>query len=184
MIAIDDMFRQPLAQAVGWALLQFVWQGAVIGAIAAALLALLQRSAPDVRYVVASVALALMLTWLASEVISRNFVQTEFFSRPLAVLGVVGGAVIGVLWLSTIPPTSALIAIMFGSRWLTMLLGVSFFSHQIGGFLGVWLGGIVFEKFGSYTPIWWLSILFGVLSALINLPIVEKPVPRAVAQPA
>ena len=53
-----------------------------------------------------------------------------------------------------------------------------------GYFLGVWLGGIVFVKFGSYTPIWWLSILFGVLSALINLPIVEKPVERAVAQPA
>ena len=65
-----------------------------------------------------------------------------------------------------------------------MLSGVTFFSHQVGGFLGVWLGGIAFERFGSYTPIWWLSILFGVLSALINLPIVEKPVARAVAQPA
>jgi len=54
----------------------------------------------------------------------------------------------------------------------------------VGGFLGVLLGGVVFEKFGSYAPIWWLSVLFGVLSALINLPIVEKPVPRAVAQPA
>jgi predicted MFS family arabinose efflux permease len=83
-----------------------------------------------------------------------------------------------------VPPTSALVALMFGTRWFATLYGFAFVSHQVGGFLGVWLGGIVFERFGSYTPIWWLSILFGVLSALINLPIVEKPVQRAVAQPA
>ena len=56
----------------------------------------------------------------------------------------------GLLWLSTIPPTSALVAIMFGPRWLTMLLGIAFFSHQVGGFLGVWLGGVLFERTGSY----------------------------------
>ncbi|BAR59570.1 MFS permease [Bradyrhizobium diazoefficiens] len=94
------------------------------------------------------------------------------------------GAISGLTWLSTVPPTSALVALMFGTRWLATLYGFAFVSHQVGGFLGVWLGGIVFERFGSYTPIWWLSILFGVLSALINLPIVEKPVARAVAQPA
>ena len=94
------------------------------------------------------------------------------------------GAVTGLLWLSTIPPTSGLVALMFGTRWLTMLFGFAFFSHQVGGFLGVLLGGVVFEQFGSYTPIWWLSIFFGVLSALINLPIVEQPVARPVAQPA
>jgi predicted MFS family arabinose efflux permease len=67
---------------------------------------------------------------------------------------------------------------------LATLYGFAFFSHQVGGFLGVWLGGVVFEKFTSYGPIWWLSVLLGVLSALINLPIVEAPVPRPVAQPA
>ena len=92
--------------------------------------------------------------------------------------------VTGLTWLSTIPPTSSLVALMFGTRWLATLYGFAFFSHQVGGFLGVLLGGIVFEKFGSYTPIWWLSVLFGVLSALINLPIVEAPVARPVAQPA
>ena len=80
--------------------------------------------------------------------------------------------------------SSALVAIMFGPRWLTMLLGVSFFSHQIGGFLGVWLGGVLFERTGSYDAVWWLSILLGLLSAAINLPIVEKPVVRAAAVPA
>jgi predicted MFS family arabinose efflux permease len=59
-----------------------------------------------------------------------------------------------------------------------MLFGFAFFSHQVGGFLGVWLGGLVFESTGSYNAIWWLSVLFGVLSAIINLPIVEKPVAR------
>jgi len=88
------------------------------------------------------------------------------------------GAVTGLLWLSTVPPTSGLVALMFGTRWLTMLFGFAFFSHQVGGFLGVWLGGLVFERTGSYDAIWWLSVLFGVLSAIINLPIVEKPVAR------
>ena len=94
------------------------------------------------------------------------------------------GAATGLTWLSTVPPTSALVALMFGTRWFATLYGFAFVSHQVGGFLGVWLGGMVFEQFGSYTPIWWLSILFGVMSALINLPIVEAPVARPVAQPA
>ena len=95
-----------------------------------------------------------------------------------------GLAVTGFLWLSTVPPTSGLVALMFGTRWLAMLFGFAFFSHQVGGFLGVLLGGWAFEYTHSYDPVWWLSVLFGVLSALINLPIVEKPVERAVAQPA
>ena len=112
-----------------------------------------------------------------------------YFSRSLAILvfillppspaaTLIFGAVIGLLWLSTVPPTSALVAVMFGTRWLTMLLGVAFFSHQVGGFLGVWLGGVLFERTGSYDVIWWGAIFFGVASAIINLPIVEKPVAR------
>ena len=85
----------------------------------------------------------------------------------------------GLMWLSTVPPTNGIIAVMFGTRWLATLGGFAFFSHQIGGFLGAWLGGIVFDRTGSYDMVWWLSILFGVLSALINMPIVEKPVVRA-----
>ena len=108
-----------------------------------------------------------------------------FISFPITTFSAIAfGAISGLTWLSTVPPTSALVALMFGTRWFATLYGFAFVSHQVGGFLGVWLGGIVFEQFGSYTWLWWLSILFGVLSALINLPIVEKPVPRAVAQPA
>ncbi|MBV9531739.1 MAG: MFS transporter [Bradyrhizobium sp.] len=122
---------------------------------------------------------------LSSIYLIRAISTVIFISFPLTpVSAILFGAISGVTWLSTVPPTSALVALMFGTRWFSTLFGFAFVSHQVGGFLGVWLGGMVFESFGSYTPIWWLSVLFGVLSALINLPIVEKPVARAVAQPA
>ena len=73
---------------------------------------------------------------------------------------------------------------MFGPRWLGMLFGVAFFSHQVGGFLGVWLGGFLFERTGSYDIVWSLTILLGVFSAVVNLPIVEKPVDRPVSATA
>jgi MFS family permease len=117
--------------------------------------------------------------------LTRALSILAFISFPITTFSaIVFGAVTGLSWLSTVPPTSALVALMFGTRWFATLYGFAFVSHQVGGFLGVWLGGVVFERFGSYTPIWWLSILFGVLSALINLPIVEAPVARPVAQPA
>ncbi len=82
-----------------------------------------------------------------------------FISFPITTFSaIVFGAVTGLTWLSTVPPTSALVALMFGTRWFATLYGFAFVSHQVGGFLGVWLGGVVFEKFGSYTPIWWLSV--------------------------
>ncbi len=128
---------------------------------------------------------------LLGNVIPKRFILSAiYFARslaiaiyimlpPSAVATLIFGAVMGLLWLSTVPPTSSLIAIMFGTRWLAMLLGIAYFSHQLGGFLGVWLGGLLFERSGSYDIVWWLAIVLGVLSALINLPIVEKPVHRA-----
>jgi predicted MFS family arabinose efflux permease len=100
---------------------------------------------------------------------------------PSAVTTLIFGASMGLLWLSTVPPTSGLVALMFGTRWLAMLFGFAFLSHQIGGFLGVWLGGLVFDAYGSYDPVWWLAVAFGVASAVINLPIVEEPVDRPAA---
>jgi predicted MFS family arabinose efflux permease len=76
------------------------------------------------------------------------------------------------------------VVVMFGTRWLTMLAGFAFFSHQVGGFLGVWLGGLLFERTGSYDVIWWLFMALGILSALVNLPIKEQPVARPVAAAA
>jgi MFS family permease len=138
---------------------------------------------------------SLIAGWLGNRVPKRYILSVIYFARALAVLVFISvppsatatlifGASFGLLWLSTVPPTSALVALMFGTRWLAMLFGFAFFSHQVGGFLGVWLGGIVFERTGSYELVWWLSILFGVLSGLINLPIVERPVARAVSIPA
>ena len=79
---------------------------------------------------------------------------------------------IGLLWLSTVPPTSSLVMLMFGTRYMAMLYGFAFFSHQVGGFLGVWLGGMLYEVNGNYDIVWWLSVALGIASALINLPIV------------
>jgi MFS family permease len=133
--------------------------------------------------------------YVANLMPKRFLLSAIYFGRSLAILvfillppspvaTLIFGGVMGVLWLSTIPPTSALVAIMFGNRWLTMLLGLAFFSHQVGGFLGVWLGGVLFERTGSYDVIWWGTIFFGVASAIINLPIVEKPVVRPAAAAA
>jgi MFS family permease len=122
---------------------------------------------------------------LSAIYITRALSILIFISFPTTTFSAIAfGAISGLTWLSTVPPTSALVALMFGTRWFATLYGFAFVSHQVGGFLGVWLGGIVFEQTGSYTWLWWLSILFGVLSALINLPIVEKPVPRTVARAA
>jgi MFS family permease len=88
------------------------------------------------------------------------------------------GAGMGLLWLSTVPPTSGLVSLMFGTRWLATLYGFAFFSHQVGGFLGAFLGGVLYERTGSYDVVWWLAVAFGLLSAALNLPIVEKPVLR------
>ena len=105
-----------------------------------------------------------------------------FIVFPVTALSsILFGAVMGLLWLSTIPPTNGIIALIFGTRWFATLSGFAFFSHQVGGFLGVWLGGVMFERTGSYDAVWQLSILLGLLSAAINLPIVEKPVPRLAA---
>jgi MFS family permease len=110
----------------------------------------------------------------------RSIAVVVFISLPVTnASAVIFGAVMGLLWLSTVPPTSALVAIMFGTRWMATLFGFAFFSHQVGGFLGVWLGGLLYQTTGSYNVVWWLSVVLGIISAIINLPIVEQPVGRA-----
>src|SRR5262245_1183844 len=132
---------------------------------------------------------ALTSGWLAGRMPKRYILAFIYSTRALAVVFLISmpaspavaliyGAITGLLWLSSVPPTSGLVAVMFGTRWLAMLVGIAFLSHQVGGSLGVYLGGLLYERTGSYDLVWWGAILFGALSALINLPIVEKPVAR------
>jgi len=133
--------------------------------------------------------------WLSTRMPKRHLLAWIYLGRAVAIAAFIlippspltaltFGVVIGLFWLSTVPPTSSLVMLMFGTKYMAMLYGFAFFSHQVGGFLGVLLGGVLYEAFGSYQIVWWLSIALGIASALINLPIVEKPVERAVAQPA
>ncbi|WP_230530670.1 MFS transporter [Microvirga roseola] len=124
-----------------------------------------------------------LLAWIY---LGRSVAIAAFILLPASpVTSILFGISIGLLWLSTVPPTSSLVMLMFGTRYMAMLYGFAFFSHQVGGFLGVWLGGILYEVYGNYTMVWWLSIVLGIASALINLPIKEQPVERTPAlQPA
>ncbi|MBL8276727.1 MAG: MFS transporter [Pelomonas sp.] len=103
-----------------------------------------------------------------------------FISVPLTPLSVyVFAAVIGFLWLSTVPPTNAVVAQIFGAQHLSMLGGFVFLSHQVGSFLGVWLGGKLYDATGSYDVVWWLAIALGVMAMLANLPVREGPILRS-----
>ena len=118
--------------------------------------------------------------WVLSAIYLLRALVTLLFIAlpPTAASAYLFGALTGFLWLSTVPPTSSLIGIMFGTRFFSTLYGFAFFSHQVGGFTGLVLSGWLRESTGSYMAMWWLSIGFGVFSALINLPISEKPVQR------
>lgn len=84
----------------------------------------------------------------------------------------------GLLWLSTVPLTMGLVTVMFGTRYMATLYGFVFVSHQIGSFLGVWLAGRLYDQFGSYDIVWWLSVALGVFAFIVNLPIREQRAPR------
>lgn len=114
----------------------------------------------------------------------RAVAIVTFISVPLTAMSVyIFAAVIGFLWLSTVPPTNAVVAQIFGAQHLSMLGGFVFFSHQIGSFLGVWLGGKLYDATGSYDVVWWLAVALGVMAMLANLPVREAPITRG-AQPA
>jgi MFS family permease len=116
---------------------------------------------------------------LALIYIGRSIAVTAFLLLPQTPTSVIiFSAVMGLLWLSTVPPTNALVAIMFGTRHLGLLGGLVFFSHQIGSFLGIWLGGYFFVKYGSYDPVWWLGVGLGIFAAAVHWPIKEAPVYR------
>ena len=112
---------------------------------------------------------------------ARTIAIVLFITLPPSVPSVlIFSAVMGFLWLSTVPPTQQLVAIMFGTRYMATLFGFVFFSHQVGSFLGVWLGGVIYDQTGSYDAVWWLGAALGVFAGLVNLPIAEREVARPV----
>ena len=119
---------------------------------------------------------------LAFIYLARAVAISLFLLAPLTPMSVyIFSSVMGLLWLSTVPPTNATVAQIFGVSHLSMLSGFVFFSHQIGSFMGVWLGGYLYDRTGSYDLVWYIAIALGVLAALVNLPIKEAAIAR---QPA
>jgi predicted MFS family arabinose efflux permease len=115
----------------------------------------------------------------------RSVVIVFFITAPLTPWSVyLFAAAMGLLWLSTVPPTNAVVAQMFGVQYMSMLGGIVFLNHQLGSFLGAWLGGRLYESTGSYDIVWWISVALGLFAAAFNWPVRETPIQRPVPQPA
>ncbi len=126
---------------------------------------------------------------LGQKMAKKNILSTIYFSRavviaiflmvPLSPISVyVFSSVMGLLWLSTVPATNAVVAQIFGIQHLSMLGGFIFFSHQVGSFMGVWLGGYLYDRSGSYDIVWYITIALGIFAGLINMPVKEAPIVR------
>jgi MFS family permease len=133
--------------------------------------------------------------WLGSRHTKKYLLATLYFTRAIVIMAFIltplspmtvylFSAAIGFLWLGTAPITSALIAQIFGARYLSTLSGCAFLFHQIGSFAGVWIGGIIFDTTGSYTVMWWITIVAGIVAALLSLPVDERQIQRPATAPA
>ncbi len=133
--------------------------------------------------------------WLGSRYTKKYLLATLYFTRAMVIMAFIltplspmtvylFSAAIGFLWLGTAPVTSALIAQIFGARYLSTLSGCAFMFHQVGSFLGVWIGGRIFDATGSYNLMWWITIFAGIVAALLSLPVDERQIPRNAAAPA
>jgi MFS family permease len=113
---------------------------------------------------------------LAGIYVGRTFIAAAFIMLPITPLSVIVFSVaMGALWLATVPLTSGLIAQLYGLRYMGTLYGIIFFSHQLGSFVGVWLGGRMYDAYGTYTTVWWIGVAVGAFSAIVHLPIRERP---------
>ena len=119
---------------------------------------------------------------LAGIYTARTIVAGAFILLPITPLSVILFSVaMGSLWLATVPLTSGLVAHIYGLRYMGTLYGIVFLSHQIGGFLGVWLGGRMYDIYGDYTMVWWIGVGVGAFSAIVHLPVRERPLQAAAA---
>ncbi len=168
--------------------------------IATHLPAYMQDFGIDQRYAAWALALvglfnivgSLTAGWLGGRVSKRNCLGAIYAARSLVMIAfillpisgpssLVFGAVMGLLWLGTVPLTSGLIVVFFGTRYLSMLYGIVFFSHQVGSFLGAWMGGLLYDLQGSYDLMWWLTIASGFLATALHMMIKEVPAARMAA---
>lgn len=118
----------------------------------------------------------LMLVWIY---LGRGILIAGFLIIPISLVSVIGFSVLmGLLWLATVPVTSGLVALMFGTRYLSLLFGIVFLSHQLGSFSGIWLGGWLYDRYGSYNLVWWFSVALALFAALAHIPIKEKSLTR------
>ncbi|MDV3250517.1 MFS transporter [Devosia sp. BK] len=142
-----------------------------------------------------NIAGSLLSGWLGSRLPKQILLATIYFLRAIAIAAFLlvpvtevtaytFAAAMGLLWLSTVPLTAGLVTLFFGPRYMGMLYGVAFFSHQLGSFVGVWLGGVVYDQTGSYSLVWYLGIILGLASAALHLPINERSVSSFRTQPA
>jgi predicted MFS family arabinose efflux permease len=114
---------------------------------------------------------------------ARAVVISLFLLIPFSLVSVlVFSATMGFLWLATVPPTSGLVAVMFGTRYMAMLYGIVFLGHQVGSFIGVWLGGWLYDRSGSYDLVWWLGAGLGLMAAILHWLMSERPVKRLAAE--
>jgi MFS family permease len=138
---------------------------------------------------------SLLAGYLGGRLPKQLLLATIYFSRAVAiglfllipvseVTAYAFAAAMGLLWLSTVPLTAGLVSLFFGARYMGMLYGVAFLSHQIGSFTGVWLGGFVFDQTGSYSIVWYLGIVLGLASAALHIPINERGAPSFALKPA
>ena len=121
-----------------------------------------------------------VLVWVY---LGRAVVICMFLLTPLSLISVlIFSAAMGFLWLATVPPTSGLVAVMFGTRYMALLYGIVFLSHQLGSFIGVWLGGWLYDRHGNYDIIWWMGVALAIVAAVLHWPIRERPVERLAIQ--
>lgn len=130
----------------------------------------------------------LLAGWLGARILrKKNLLSLIYILRSVAIVAfllsdknvvtaMLFASVMGLLWLSTVPPTSGLVLYFFGAPNMAMLYGIVFVSHQVGSFFGAWLGGVIFRAFGSYDPMWWLAVLMGLLAAALHYPIKEQKI--------
>ena len=110
---------------------------------------------------------------------SRAIIIAFFILSPISMFtSIIFGVTFGMLWLSTVPPTNGIVAQIFGTKYLSSLFGIVFFSHQIGSFFGAYLGGFFYDSYGSYDYAWYISIALSIFATLVHLPIDEKPLIR------